>query len=84
MNDEKIKGYDSEKALKIIKNFVKEKYDESIEMFKKHVESKFDNYDSNAPYVMEEDVYANRLIGQATSFYRVLTKIRLTTGDWDD
>lgn len=84
MNDEKIKGYDSEKALKIIKNFVKEKYDESIEMFKKHVESKFDNYDSNAPYVVEEDVYANRLIGQATSFYRVLTKIRLTTGDWDD
>ena len=84
MNDEKIKGYDSEKALKIIKNFVKEKYDESIEMFKKHVESKFDNYDSNAPYVMEEDVYANRLIGQTTALYRVLTKIRLTTGDWDD
>ena len=84
MNDEKIKGYDSEKALKIIKNFVKEEYDESMEMFKKHVESKFDNYDSNAPYVVEEDVYANRLIGQATSFYRVLTKIRLTTGDWDD
>lgn len=84
MNDEKIKGYDSEKALKIIKNFVKEKYDESIEMFKKHVESKFDDYDSSAPYVVEEDVYANRLIGQATSFYRVLTKIRLTTGDWDD
>lgn len=84
MNDEKIKGYDSEKALKIIKNFVKEKYDESIEMFKKHVESKFDDYDSGAPYVVEEDVYANRLIGQATSFYRVLTKIRLTTGDWDD
>ena len=84
MNDEKIKGYDSEKALKIIKNFVKEKYDESIEMFKKHVESKFDDYDPSAPYVVEEDVYANRLIGQATSFYRVLTKIRLTTGDWDD
>lgn len=84
MNDEKIKGYDSEEALKIIKNFVKEKYDESIEMFKKHVESKFDDYDSSAPYVVEEDVYANRLIGQATSFYRVLTKIRLTTGDWDD
>ena len=84
MNDEKIKGYDSEKALKIIKNFVKEKYDESIEMFKKHVESKFDDYDSNAPYVMEEDVYANRLIGQTTALYRVLTKIRLATGDWDD
>lgn len=84
MNDEKIKGYDSEKALKIIKNFVKEKYDENIEMFKKHVESKFDDYDSSDPYVVEEDVYANRLIGQATSFYRVLTKIRLTTGDWDD
>ena len=84
MNDDKIKGYDSEKALKILKNFVKEKYDESIEMFKRHVESKFDDYDSSAPYVVEEDVYANRLIGQATSFYRVLTKIRLTTGDWDD
>ena len=84
MNDEKIKGYDSEKALKIIKNFVKEEYDESMEMFKKHVESKFDDYDSSAPYVVEEDVYANRLIGQATSFYRVLTKIRLTTGDWGD
>ena len=84
MNDEKIKGYDSEKALKIIKNFVKEEYDESMEMFKKHVESKFDNYDSNAPYAVEEDVYANRLIGQATSLYRVLTKIRLITGDWDD
>ena len=84
MNDEKIKGYDSEKTLKIIKNFVKKEYDESMEMFKKHVESKFDNYDSNAPYVVEEDVYANRLIGQATSLYRVLTKIRLITGDWDD
>ena len=83
MNDE-IKGYDSEKALKIIKNFVKEEYDESMEMFKKHVESKFDNYDSNAPYVVEEDVYANRLIGQTTALYRVLTKIRLTTGDWGD
>ena len=83
MNDE-IKGYDSEKALKIIKNFVKEEYDESMEMFKKHVESKFDNYDSNAPYVVEEDVYANRLIGQTTALYRVLTKIRLATGDWDD
>ena len=83
MNDE-IKGYNPEEALKIIKNFVKEEYDESMEMFKKHVESKFDDYDSNAPYVMEEDVYANRLIGQATSLYRVLTKIRLITGDWDD
>ena len=83
MNDE-IKGYNPEEALKIIKNFVKEKYDESIEMFKKHVESKFDDYDSSAPYAVEEDVYANRLIGQATSLYRVLTKIRLTTGDWDD
>lgn len=83
MNDE-IKGYNPEEALKIIKNFVKEKYDESMEMFKKHVESKFDDYDSSVPYVMEEDVYANRLIGQATSLYRVLTKIRLITGDWDD
>ena len=84
MNDEKIKGYNPEEALRIIKNFVKEEYDESMKMFKKHVESKFDDYDSNAPYVVEEDVYANRLIGQATSFYRVLTKIRLTTGDWGD
>ena len=83
MNDE-IKGYDPEEALKIIKNFVKEEYDKSMEMFKKHVESKFDDYDSSAPYAVEEDVYANRLIGQATSLYRVLTKIRLTTGDWDD
>ena len=83
MNDE-IKGYNPEVALKIIKNFVKEEYDKSMEMFKKHVESKFDDYDSNAPYAVEEDVYANRLIGQATSLYKVLTKIRLTTGDWDD
>ena len=83
MNDE-IKEYDPEEALKIIKNFVKKEYDESREMFKKHVESKFDNYDSNAPYVVEEDVYANRLIGQTTALYRVLTKIRLATGDWDD
>ena len=83
MNSE-IKGYNPEEALKIIKNFVKEEYDESTEMFKKHVESKFDNYDSSAPYVMEEDVYANRLIGQTTALYRVLTKIRLITGDWDD
>lgn len=82
--EDTIKKYSPEEALRIIKNFVKKEYDESMEMFKKHVESKFDNYDSNAPYVVEEDVYANRLIGQATSFYRVLTKIRLTTGDWDD
>ena len=82
--EDTIKKYSSEEALEIIKNFVKEEYDESMEMFKKHVESKFDDYDSNAPYVMEEDVYANRLIGQATSLYRVLTKIRLITGDWDD
>ena len=83
MNGE-IKGYNPEEALKIIKNFVKEEYDGSMEMFKKHVESKFDNYDSNAPYAVEEDVYANRLIGQTTALYRVLTKIRLATGDWDD
>ena len=82
--EDTIKKYSSEEALEIIKNFVKDEYDESMEMFKKHVESKFDDYDSNAPYVMEEDVYANRLIGQATSLYRVLTKIRLITGDWDD
>ena len=81
MNDE-IKGYDPEEALKIIRNFVKEEYEKGMERFKRHVEPKLD--DSSAPYVMEEDVYANRLIGQATSLYRVLTKIRLITGDWDD
>lgn len=82
MNDEKIKGYDSEKALKIIKNFVKEEYEKDMERFKRHVEPKLD--DSSVPYVMEEDVYANRLIGQAVTLYKVLTKIRLTTGDWGD
>ena len=81
MNGE-IKGYNPEEALKIIKNFVKEEYDESREGFKRRIEPKLD--DSSAPYVMEEDVYANRLIGQTTTLYRVLTKIRLTTGDWDD
>ena len=81
MNGE-IKGYNPEEALKIIKNFVKEEYEKGMERFKRHIEPKLD--DSNAPYVMEEDVYANRLIGQATSLYRVLTKIRLITGDWDD
>ena len=81
MNGE-IKGYNPEEALKIIKNFVKKEYDESREGFKRRIEPKLD--DSSAPYVMEEDVYANRLIGQATSLYRVLTKIRLITGDWDD
>lgn len=81
MNDE-IKGYDPEEALKIIRNFVKEEYEKGMERFKRHVEPKLD--DSSSPYVMEEDVYANRLIGQTTSLYKVLTKIRLTTGDWDD
>ena len=81
MNDE-IKGYDPEEALKIIRNFVKEEYEKGMERFKRHIEPKLD--DSSVPYVMEEDVYANRLIGQATALYRVLTKIRLTTGDWDD
>ena len=81
MNSE-IKGYNPEEALKIIKNFVKEEYDESREGFKRRIEPKLD--DSSVPYVMEEDVYANRLIGQTTSLYKVLTKIRLTTGDWDD
>ena len=81
MNGE-IKGYNPEEALKIIKNFVKKEYDESREGFKRHIDSKLD--DSSAPYVMEEDVYANRLIGQTTALYRVLTKIRLITGDWDD
>ena len=81
MNDE-IKGYDPEEALKIIRNFVKEEYEKGMERFKRHVEPKLD--DSSAPYVMEEDVYANRLIGQTTTLYKVLTKIRLTTGDWDD
>ncbi len=81
MNNE-IKGYDPEEALKIIRNFVKEEYEKGMERFKRHVEPKLD--DSSVPYVMEEDVYANRLIGQTTSLYKVLTKIRLTTGDWDD
>ena len=81
MNDE-IKGYDPGEALKIIRNFVKEEYEKGMERFKRHVEPKLD--DSSVPYVMEEDVYANRLIGQTTTLYRVLTKIRLTTGDWDD
>ena len=81
MNDE-IKGYDPEEALKIIRNFVKEEYEKGMGRFKRHVEPKLD--DSSVPYAMEEDVYANRLIGQTTTLYRVLTKIRLTTGDWDD
>ena len=81
MNDE-IKGYDPEEALKIIRNFVKEEYEKGMERFKRHVEPKLD--DSSVPYVMEEDVYANRLIGQAVTLYKVLIKIRLTTGDWDD
>ena len=81
MNDE-IKGYNPEEALKIIKNFVKEEYEKGMERFKRHVEPKLD--DSSSPYVMEEDVYANRLIGETSALYRVLTKIRLTTGDWDD
>ena len=81
MNDE-IKGYDPEEALKIIRNFVKEEYEKGMERFKRHVEPKLD--DSSVPYVMEEDVYANRLIGQTKTLYKVLTKIRLTTGDWDD
>ena len=81
MNDE-IKGYDPEEALKIIRNFVKEEYEKDMERFKRHVEPKLD--DSSVPYVMEEDVYANRLVGQAVTLYKVLTKIRLTTGDWDD
>ena len=81
MNDE-IKGYDPEEALKIIRNFVKEEYEKGMERFKRHVEPKLG--DSSIPYVMEKDVYANRLIGQTTSLYKVLTKIRLTTGDWDD
>ena len=81
MNDE-IKGYDPEEALKIIRNFVKEEYEKGMERFKRHVEPKLD--DSSVPYAMEEDVYANRLIGQTTTLYKVLTKIRMTTGDWDD
>ena len=81
MNDE-IKGYNPEEALKIIKNFVKEEYDESRGRFKRRIEPKLD--DSSVPYVMEEDAYANRLIGQTAALYRVLTKIRLITGDWDD
>ena len=76
---DKIKGYNPEEALKIIRNFVKEEYEKGMERFKRHVEPKLD--DSSVPYVMEEDVYANRLVGQTTSRYRVLTKIRLVTGD---
>ena len=81
MNDE-IKGYDPEEALKIIRNFVKDEYEKGMERFKRYVEPKLD--DSSVPYVMEEDVYANRLVGQTVTLYKVLTKIRLTTGDWDD
>ena len=81
MNDE-IKRYDPEEALKIIRNFVKEECEKGVEMFKRHVEPKLD--DSSVPHIMEEDVYANRLIGQTTALYRVLAKIRLVTGDWDD
>ena len=81
MNDE-IKEYDPEGALKIIRNFVKEEYEKGMERFKRHIEPKLD--DSSVPYVMEEDVYANRLVGQTVTLYKVLTKIRLTTGDWDD
>ena len=81
MNDE-IKGYDPEEALKIIRNFVKEEYEKGMERFKRHIEPKLD--DSSVPYVMEEDVYANRLVGQTVTLYKVLIKIRLTTGDWDD
>ena len=53
MNGE-IKGYNPEEALKIIKNFVKEEYDESREGFKRRIEPKLD--DSSVPYVTEEDV----------------------------
>ena len=81
MNGE-IKGYNPEEALKIIKNFVKEEYEKGMERFKRHIEPKLD--DSSVPYVMEEDAYANRLIGQTTTLYKILIKIRLTTGDWDD
>lgn len=81
MEDE-IKKYNSEEALKIIRNFVEEEYEKSMEMFKRHVGPKLDN--SNAPYVMEEDVYANRLIGQTSALYKILTKIRMVTGEWDD
>ena len=81
MEDE-IKKYNSEEALKIIRNFVKEEYEKDMERFKRHVGPKLDN--SNAPYVMEEDVYANRLIGQTSALYKILTKIRMITGEWDD
>lgn len=81
MEDE-IKKYNSEEALKIIRNFVKEEYEKGMERFKRHVGPKLDN--SNAPYVMEEDVYANRLIGQTSALYKILTKIRMITGERDD
>ena len=85
MNDE-IKGYDPEEALKVSRNFVKEEYEKDMERFKRHVEPKLDdsNVPYHTPYVMEEDAYANRLIGQTTTLYKILTRIRLTTGDWDD
>ena len=85
MNDE-IKGYDPEEALKIIRNFVKEEYEKDMERFKRHVEPKLDdsNVPYHTPYVMEEDAYANYLVGKNASLSSVLTKIRLTTGDWDD
>ena len=81
MEDE-IKKYNSEEALKIIRNFVEEEYEKGMERFKRHVGPKLDN--SNAPYVMEEDVYANRLIGQTSALYKILTKIRMITGERDD
>ena len=81
MEDE-IKKYNSEEALKIIRNFVEEEYEKGMERFKRHVGPKLDN--SNAPYVMEEDVYANRLIGQTSALYEILTKIRMITGERDD
>lgn len=81
MEDE-IKKYNSEEASKIIRNFVEEEYEKGMERFKRHVGPKLDN--SNAPYVMEEDVYANRLIGQTSALYKILTKIRMITGEWDD
>ena len=85
MEDE-IKKYNSEEALKIIRNFVKEEYEKGMERFKRHIEPKLDdsNVPYHTPYVMEEDVYANRLIGQTSALYKILTKIRMITGEWDD
>ena len=79
MNDEKIKKYDSEEALRIIKNFVKEECQKTKENFERHVGPQLgDSYDLGG------DAYANYLVGKNASLFSILTKIRQVTGDWDD